>query len=1275
MKRKTIFNIVTLLFFSLPLFCSGQSSFQKTIQLPWKEATFSGNQIPKLTKNDTEQKPGTYHKIIQLPKKPSKVRIEPTFTFEKSPALFPDSFTNSLSEQFNLSYDIGYYQKKPRLKLSINPLKVNGKGGINFIQTVNLSVNFKKNAQTLNKQGEESDWPNQSKLASGDWYKLAIDTTGVFKITHQLLKDLGLNPSNINPKQLQVFGSGGDMLPQSLSKAYPKGLQEVPIHIKGGDDGSFDNGDFILFYGQGPVNWHYDSNSNTYNQQKNYYSNKGFYFLTAKDEKGKRIKKQKSLSGAPYTTNRFDELYYHEKEQFTEINEQIKTGRDWYGEIFDEQSKHSFQFNLNSNPKSLLLKYGVAHRSPNSSTFSIKFNGSLEKRLNISKVRGFNDYESDYIENQEGSLKRMQAPKNLKVSFTYNKRSSSKGWLDFLALRARTRLDYKDNYQLIFKDHATLAQEKAQYNLKNANNALKIWDVTNQWDVHSQAIKQQNGKAFFTDSSNELREYIAFESNNTYQPDPIGSVNNQNLHGLSPAKMIIVTHDQFSSQAKELAEFHRKKDNFSVHVVTPQTIYQEFSSGRQDITGIRNFLKMLYDKADNQAEQPEYLLLFGDASYDYKDRIDSNTNLVPTYQSKNCYSPTNSFATDDYYAYLDDNEGSMADFLDGATHYADLAVGRIPVNEKAQAKTVLKKIKNYHNDSRSLGSWQNLVTLVGDDEDDNRHLSQAEDIANLVNKYGQDYTVDKIYLDAYEQKTTPSGTRYPDVNEAINSRINNGTLVFNYIGHGGEKGLAQERVVQLDDIKKWENNYRLPLFVTATCEYSRFDDPNLTSAGERTLFKKGGGAIGLFSTTRLVFIGQNGILNKNLFRDNIFQQKNGQYKRLGKIIQEAKKRIDHNKNVGYRDNTRKFALLGDPALKLAYPKHDIETTQINNKPFSSDDSLKALQEITLKGKVKTNNGELLKDFNGTINPTIFDKKIDLKTLANDPDSRETTFKLRNSIIYDGKAKVKNGKFNISFVVPKDIAYTKGQGKISYYANDQLTDANGHDFIQVGGTAENPISDDQPPRVDLHINDRNFEDGGITSSDPLLLADIFEDYGINTAANGIGHQPRMILDGDESKKLPDAYQASFDSTNTGTLKHQLKNLEPGKHYLKLKVWDVANNSGEDEISFIVKDGKNVEIRDLLNYPNPFANKTNFQFKHNQDGKPLTITLQVFDTKGNHHRTLKQKVIPEGNQISELSWNGRNSNGKQLSNGVYIYRLKIKSAGGKVAHSSNKLVIQK
>ncbi len=1243
--------------------------------MEWNEATFSGNEIPKMENNRYNAENRTYLKTIRLPREPSNVRIEPAFTFKKSAGLFSDSFKHDLSEKFNLSYDIGYDQKQALLKLSINPIKRGEQGKIDFIQTIHVEVDFQENSQTLRKKGEENDWPDQSKLASGNWFKMGIDTTGVFKITYQFLKELGLNPSNIDPEKLQIFGSGGVMLPQSLAKDYPKGLREIPISVIGSGDGSFDRGDLILFYGQGPVNWQYDSNSNTYSHQKNYYSNKGFYFIREGNERGNRIKEQKSLEGASYSTNRFDELHYHEKEQFTQINEEIKTGRDWYGEIFNEKASHSFTFNLNKNPDSLIVKYGLAHRNPNSATFAIKFNGNLEKRVNIDRVRGFNRYESDYIEKEVSSLKRYQVPQDLEISIQYNEHDNNRGWLDFISLRARTELNYTNNYQFVFKDHATLNHEKARYNVKNAYGKVRIWDITNHWNVHSQEIKQKHGHTYFVDSSKALREYIAFQPNRTFKPNAVGKINNQNLHSLSPAKMVIVTQDRFRSQAKALAEFHRNKDDFSVHVVTPPAIYQEFSSGRQDITGIRNFLKMLYDKADNKAEQPEYLLLFGDASYDYKDRIDSNTNLVPTYQSKNCYSPTNSFATDDYYAYLDDNEGSMDNFLDGANYYADLAIGRIPVSDEAQADNVVDKIKNYHNDPESLGPWQNLVTLVGDDEDDNKHLKQAEKVANLINKHGPDYTVNKIYLDAYEQKTTPSGTRYPDVKEDINQRINEGTLVFNYIGHGGERGLSHERVVQLKDIPKWDNNYRLPLFVTATCEFSRYDDPNFTSAGERTLFKKGGGAIALFSTTRLVFINQNGILNRNLFRNNIFQQKNGQYKRLGKIIQEAKKRIDHNQSSSFRNNTRKFALLGDPALKLAYPRNDIETTKINKQPFSSDDSLKALQKVTLKGKVKSNNGNVLENFNGTINPTVFDKKIDLKTLGNDPGSNKTTFKLRNSVIYDGKAKVKNGEFNFSFVVPKDIAYTKGQGKISYFASDKLKDANGHDFIQIGGTAEDPISDDQPPKVDLYLNDRDFEDGGITSTDPLLLADIMDNYGINTAANGIGHQPRMILDDKESEKLPDAYQASFDSSNKGTLKHRLKDLEPGKHYLKLKVWDVMNNAGEDQISFVVKEDENIEIRELLNYPNPFATRTNFQFKHNQDGKPLTITLRIFDAQGNHHRTLKQKVIPEGNQFSELSWNGQNSNGKKLSNGVYIYRLKVESAGGKVTHSSNKLVIQK
>ncbi len=1270
MKRKIIFNIVLFPFFFLPLMALSQQTFQKTIQIEWKKETLNQGKIPKIQNFSAQEGQFSFVKNIPLPSKPSHIKVKPLFEFDKPLSQFPDSFKNSISDSFNYSHEIGYINKEPKLMLNLTPFKKRN-GNLKFIQTLLISITAKPESAKLGKRGKD-EWPKASPLALGNWIKLGIDTTGIFKITYQDLKNFnGINPETVNPKNLHIYGNGGQMLPQSLSGDYPKGLREKAIRVKGEEDGSFDKSDYVLFYGRGPSQWNFNQGAKKFKHRNNDYSDSGYYFLTENNQKGKRLSQQQSLNNATYSTDRFDQLQFHEKESLTEINKEIKTGRNWYGETFENQLTRTFDFPLNSGADSVIIDYRLAHRSSFNSNFKLKVNGQ-GKTISMGALPNINAYDADYIKPKKGSLKIKNTKQNLNFTLSYNKKGNGKGWLDYLSVNARSKLKYTGN-QFIFRDQQSVGKEKAQYLIQKPGSSIEVWDVTDPWNNHRQKLRSKNSAVEFIDSAKKLRQFIAFQPQNAYKVNFAGKVQNQNLHGLSPAKMVIVSHKKFKSEAEELANFHRKNDGFNVHVVSPSTIYQEFSSGREDITAIRNFLKMLYDRSDNKGTQPEYLILFGDASYDYKNRIKDNTDLVPTFQSPNCYSPISSFATDDYYGYLDDNEGSMQEFLKGDPHFLDLSIGRIPVNKKSQANAVINKIQNYHNNEKSFGDWQNLITFVADDEDRNRHLRDAETLAKNVENQSPEYNLEKIYLDAYDQKTTPSGTRYPDANDAVNKQINNGTLIFNYIGHGGENGLAHEKILETSDIQSWENGYKLPLFITATCEFSRYDDPKRVSAGEKTLFREKAGAIALFSTTRLVFISGNAKLNKNIFDKNILKKKNGEYKTLGKIFTETKRRIDHPS--GPRVNTRKFALLGDPALKLAYPKKAVKTTSLNEEPYSSNDTLKALQKVTLKGEIRNQNGTRDEDFDGLIYPTIYDQKVKLTTLANDPKSYKKTFKLRNSIIHDGKGKVENGKFNFSFVVPKDIVYTNGEGKISYYATDKKIDANGYSFINVGGTAQNPVVDNQPPEVKLYLNDRSFKDGGITGPSPLLIADIKDDYGINTAANGIGHQPQLIVDEQERIKIPNAYEASLDSGKTGSIFYKLKNLEPGNHYLKLKVWDIANNVGQAQISFLVKQSNEIVIEDFFNYPNPFSEKTHFQFSHNQDNKPLDMTLKIFDSRGKLQRVIKRKTTPEGNQFSELTWNGRNKNGKKLENGVYIYKIRIQNQEGNIQHSSNKLVIQK
>ncbi len=624
---------------------------------------------------------------------------------------------------------------------------------------------------------------------------------------------------------------------------------------------------------------------------------------------------------------------------------------------------------------------------------------------------------------------------------------------------------------------------------------------------------------------------------------------------------------------------------------------------------------------------PRYLLLFGDASYDVKDRVPSNTNLVPTYQSKTSLHPVSSYATDDYYGLLDANEG---DNIASSGQLLDIAIGRLPVKNAQEAAVVVNKIIHYASSSATLGDWRNRMCFVADDEDNNLHLNQVEDgLTDYLSNHYPSYNLQKVYLDAYQQESTPAGGRYPEVNNAILSQLFKGTMIMNYTGHGGESGWAHEHIFNTEDINKLNNKDKLPLFITATCSFSRYDNPEKDAGGELLLLNPDGGAIALMTTVRIVNAGGNYNLNIK-FLENLFEPFNGEIPTFGEVALRAKNAI----NGGV--NNRNFTLLGDPALRLPYPEHVISIDSINGQLLgsSSSDTIKALQKITISGNLKDKNGVALNNFNGIIYPTIYDKASEVTTLGNDPGSSAKNFSVRNNVIYKGKASVKNGKYSFTFITPKDIAQNFGYGKLSFYADNNIDDAAGfYDSVVVGGLNDSLGEDEAGPEISLFLNDEKFASGGITDESPLLIIKLKDLSGMNTVGAGIGHDLTAVLD-DNTKNtivLNDFYEAALDNYQEGEVEYPLSNLEQGNHSLKVKAWDVYNNSSESYIEFVVAPSEDFAINHVLNYPNPFTTNTDFHFEHNRPGDLLEISLRIYTVSGKLVKTIQTERATQGYRV--------------------------------------------
>jgi hypothetical protein len=750
-------------------------------------------------------------------------------------------------------------------------------------------------------------------------------------------------------------------------------------------------------------------------------------------------------------------------------------------------------------------------------------------------------------------------------------------------------------------------------------------------------------------------------------PVAIGKVENQDIHNNASADLLIVTHSSLLAQAQRLSQYHTQKDQLTTIVVTAEQVFNEFSSGTPDPTAVRDFVKMFYDRAGaDTAKRPKYLLLFGHGSFDYKKRISDNVNLVPVYESDVSLDPLATYTSDDFFGFLDDGD----DIRGTGTYLLDIGIGRIPAANESQARSIVDKIIAYTS-AAGFGPWRNEMSFVADDEDNNLHLQDAEVITGTVASEAPVFNSDKIYLDAFRQQSGTGGSRYPDVNMAISNKLFNGTLIWNYNGHGGFRRLAEEVVLDQDIINTFNNPDKLPLFITATCDFAPHDNPLTKSIGEDLLLRERTGSIALMTTTRLVFAFSNRIMNKNYFEAALKRKNNGAYPTLGEAVKAAK-------NTTYQFfgdviNNRKFTLLGDPALTIAYPVQQVRTEAINGKAVSSiPDTLKALTKYTISGAITDHLGNILSGFNGTVYPSVFDKAQSVNTLANDPDSYKTSFEVQKNTIFKGKATVTNGKFSFDFIVPADINYQFGNGKISFYATDGKTDGNGSFTNFIVGSSALGSADTQGPEIKAFLNDENFVEGAATDKEPILLLRLADTSGINVMGTGIGHDLVAVLDDDPQKKfvLNGFYEGELDSYKKGIVRFQIPALTEGMHTLTIKAWDIANNSSETRISFKVSKQPGFNITGIFNYPNPFTRGTTFRFEHNGPSGEIQVSIEIFTLLGTPVKTIRSTIISSANRSNEVPWDGNDGNGRITARGVYIYRLRIQTTDGNSAQKVGK-----
>ena len=1102
-----------------------------------------------------------------------------------------------------------------------------------------------------------------SALKDGDVYKFAVKETGVYRLDFTFLKnELKItNLDQIDPRSIKLYGNGGGRLPESNAAQRADDLTENAILIEGETDGKFDASDALFFYAVGADKAQFNYADHTFSRPKNIYADHTYYYIKISSGNGRRIAAQPSVTNTTYTSTTYNDFARYEEDKINILasagcNCTQGGGKDWFGDFFGtgvSEKNYTDKFSFpNLTTDSILVRGRFAGASFSSVPFTVIL-GNQSVTTDVYAIAGTGPDDTQAraasISERIASPFSTSNPFSLKVSYNL-KDVALKGWLDYVELNVRQNLKFSGT-PFTFRDVRTLSKSTTNFQVANVNANVQIWDIsTPQLPKNQQFTNSSNSANFGANTEGSLREFAVFDKTGVFlKPSAaVGKITNQNLHGLETVDLLIVYPKEFEAAAKKL-QAHRLKSGLIVETAEINQIYNEFSSGALDPAAIRDFARLLHKRS----KKFRYLLLMGDGSFDYKRLYPLGnlqpTDFIPPYETDDSFDAINAYPSDDFYGLLDDTEGvNLVGDL-------DIAIGRIPCKTATEANGVVAKIIHYES-PKSLGDWRNRTVFMGDDGDGNLHMSDADGISNSVSSRIRNLNFDKLYVDAYKLDVSSGGTRVPQLNESLYQNVFKGMLTLCYLGHGGPKGLAQERILMREDLESWRNFDKLPLLITATCSFTGFDNPKEVSAGEAAILNPAGGAIASFSTVRAVYASSNQRLTSAIF-DTLFSKINYRAQPIGDIFIGAKNRSNTF------DNGQKFGLFGDPSMRLAMPRYEVATTTINGNSANAtrQDTARALQKVTIEGTILDDRGDIITDFNGTVFPTVFDKMLTIKTLGQTSDSYPQEFAVQRNVLFKGAATVKNGRWRFSFVVPKDIDYAFGAGKISYYASDSVSrDAAGsfENFI-IGGSTPS-VSDNQAPKVAVFMNNFDWKSGGTTTTNPTILVKLSDDNGINVAGTSIGHDLTAILnDSKNAIVLNNFYEATKDDPTKGSVKYPLSNLAEGTYILKIKAWDIANNVGEGSTEFIVATTAKGALDKVLSYPNPFSTKAFFQFEHNLSGTGFAAHIDIFNAAGQLIKTIDQPVSPNGNFVDGIEWEAE----KSLATGLYIFKVTLSARDAK------------
>jgi hypothetical protein len=1093
---------------------------------------------------------------------------------------------------------------------------------------------------------------NPSILSSGKWTRFETPSEGMYKITRAMLSSFGIDAMTVDPRTIKIYNNGGTTLPENPEAKRPEDLVENAITVYGEADGKFDDADYILFYGRGTDFWNFNANSNKVIRSYNPYSKQNYYWITSGGTTGKRIALQPSLQSSTKINQTSTQAYIFYEDDKINIG---KTGRYFVGDEFTESIKsRNYALKLDGLLPNSTINYNIQfiNNATVNVPFKIEENGTTLLNKNLSS---HGDYSYGTLDNSSFIFNGTLPENRSLLKFTYSPPDfASTGYLDYYEINYTRDLKYSAE-KLIF--YSNRVDGIVEYQLSNFSSSyIRVFDISDNANVKeiSSPLLLNGGEFRFQANETSLKtsKYIACVETDIKTPLNPVEMTNQNLHGTEgKSKFIIITAKDFKDQANRLKNYreNESKVKISTTVIDVDDIFNEFSCGMKDPSAIRDFLRYAYD---NWSVKPEYVLLFGDGDYDYKNIEGGNGNFIIPFETSEFLDEIYSYASDDFYSAIIGNDKKP-----------DLAIGRLPVRSSGDAKNIIDKVIDYETNTER-GSWRNLITLVADDgktskgDNGSEHTGHSEDLANYY--IPNSFDLKKIYLAAYPTVITGLGRRKPDVNQAIIDAINSGTVLLNFVGHGSPELWTDEHVfVQSVTIPQLVNKDYFFL-TAATCDFGYWDKTGGQSSAEDLVLKESAAAIGAFSSVRPVYSDNNAALNQAFYANMLLSRRDTMNLPIpiGKAYFLTK-----SKDNFYDANSLKFHLFADPVMRLQIPQENASVDSINHASTSTVPQLKALGKVNLSGAIRDQNNSVKSDFNGEGILTIFDSQRFVTY-----DDFGPTFKVvqPGGIIFKGRVSVANGVFNTNFIVPKDISYENKNGKIVFYFYNNESDGVAvTSNVIVGGTDSSVVNDGKGPEIEIRFDDLQNESGYLVNPNSSLLVKLSDETGLNTTGSGIGHKLEAVLNDNESNMidLSNYFTGDLDAEGkSGEVKYKFNNLDKGENKILVKAWDVFNNFSSQVAFFKVVDNSGSTIDYVMNYPNPSRGATTFTFQHNIE-KPISVKIKIYSVAG---RTIAEieKTNVTSDRFVRVEWNGRDNDGNEVANGVYLYKIMVKSVDGSV-----------